>query len=332
LESKTGSQKINNSLQSITQEIEEAASIIQRFVEPTPILESEALNNLISGRMLLKAENFQPTGSFKLRGALNAISKLDQDQLTRGVVAYSSGNHAIGVAFAAQCLGTKATLIIPKDIPKKKLERIQSFNAEIIFYDRELDNREEIGERLCQERDLNLIKPYDDMHTICGQGTCGLEAIRQINTKIGSAIICAGGGGLAAGIGSYLKHALPDINLFTAEPEGWDDHKISFATKTRVACNNNKSGICDGVLTPIPGELTFAINMQNEVSGLSVSEDMVLKAMQIAFQEFNIKLEPSGAVALACLLDNKEIFQGQNVLATLSGGNVDEEKFADCFI
>jgi len=276
LESKTGSQKINNSLQSITQEIEEAASIIQRFVEPTPILESEALNNLISGRMLLKAENFQPTGSFKLRGALNAISKLDQDQLTRGVVAYSSGNHAIGVAFAAQCLGTKATLIIPKDIPKKKLERIQSFNAEIIFYDRELDNREEIGERLCQERDLNLIKPYDDMHTICGQGTCGLEAIRQINTKIGSAIICAGGGGLAAGIGSYLKHALPDINLFTAEPEGWDDHKISFATKTRVACNNNKSGICDGVLTPIPGELTFAINMQNEVSGLSVSEDMVL--------------------------------------------------------
>ena len=189
-----------------------------------------------------------------------------------------------------------------------------------------------IGERLCQERDLNLIKPYDDMHTICGQGTCGLEAIRQINTKIGSAVICAGGGGLAAGIGSYLKHALPDINLFTAEPEGWDDHKISFATKTRVACNNNKPGICDGVLTPIPGELTFAINMQNEVSGLSVSEDLVLKAMQIAFKEFNIKLEPSGAVALACLLDNKEIFRGQTVLVTLSGGNVDEEKFADCFI
>ena len=332
MELKTGSQKINNSQQSIIQEIEEAASIIHRFVEPTPILESETLNNLISGRMLLKAENFQPTGSFKLRGALNAISKLDQDQLTRGVVAYSSGNHAIGVAFAAQSLGTKATLIIPKDIPKKKLERINSFNAEIIFYDRELDNREEIGERLCQERDLNLIKPYDDMHTICGQGTCGLEAIRQINTTINTAIICAGGGGLAAGIGSYLKHALSDINLFTAEPEGWDDHKISFATKTRVACNNNKLGICDGVLTPIPGELTFAINMQNEVSGLSVSEDLVLKAMQIAFKEFNIKLEPSGAVALACLLDNKEIFQGQNVLVTLSGGNVDEEKFADCFI
>ena len=314
------------------QEIEEAASIIHRFVEPTPILESETLNNLLSGRMLLKAENFQPTGSFKLRGALNAISKLDQEQLMRGVVAYSSGNHAIGVAFAAQCLGTKATLIIPKDIPKKKLERIKSFNAEIIFYDRKLDNREEIGEKICQERDLSLIKPYDDMHTICGQGTCGLEAIRQINTTINTAIICAGGGGLAAGIGTYLKHALPDINLFTAEPEGWDDHKISFATKTRVACSNNKPGICDGVLTPIPGELTFAINMQNGVSGLSVSEDLILKAMQIAFKELNIKLEPSGAVALACLLDNKEIFQGQNVLVTLSGGNVDEEKFADCFI
>lgn len=314
------------------QEIEEAASIIHRFVEPTPILESETLNNLISGRILLKAENFQPTGSFKLRGALYAISKLDEDQLTRGVVAYSSGNHAIGVAFAAQSLGTKATLIIPKDIPQKKLDRIKSFNGEIIFYDRKLDNREEIGEKICQERNLSLIKPYDDMHTICGQGTCGLEAVRQINTTINTAIICAGGGGLAAGIGSYLKHALPDINLFTAEPEGWDDHKISFERKTRIACNNNKPGICDGVLTPIPGELTFAINMQNKVLGLSVSEDMVLKAMQIAFQEFNIKLEPSGAVALACLLDNKEIFEGQNVLVTFSGGNVDEEKFADCFI
>ena len=314
------------------QEIEEAASIIHRFVEPTPILESETLNNLISGRILLKAENFQPTGSFKLRGALNAISKLAQDQLTGGVVAYSSGNHAIGVAFAAQCLGTRATLIIPKDIPQKKLERIETFNAEIIFYDRKLDNREEIGEEICQERDLSLIKPYDDKHTICGQGTCGLEAIRQINTMIDSAIICAGGGGLAAGIGSYLKHVLPNINIYTAEPDGWDDHKISFERKNRVACNNNKPGICDGVLTPSPGELTFAINMQNGVSGLSVSEDIVLKAMQIAFKEFNIKLEPSGAVALACLLDHKEMFQGQNVLVTLSGGNVDEEKFADCFI
>jgi threonine dehydratase len=313
------------------QEIEEAASVIHRFVEPTPILESETLNNLISGRILLKAENFQPTGSFKLRGALNAISKLDEDQLTRGVVAYSSGNHAIGVAFAAQCLGTRATLIIPKDIPQKKLERIETFNAEIIFYDRELDNREEIGEKICQERDLSLIKPYDDMHTICGQGTCGLEAVRQINTMIDSAIICAGGGGLAAGIGSYLKHNLPNINIYTAEPDGWDDHKISFANKARIACNNNKPGICDGVLTPIPGELTFAINMQNGGSGLSVSEDIVLKAMQIAFKEFNIKLEPSGAVALACLLDHKEMFQGQNVLVTLSGGNVDEEKFISCF-
>ena len=331
MELKTGSQKINNSQQSIIQEIEEAASIIHRFVEPTPILESETLNNLISGRMLLKAENFQPTGSFKLRGALNAISKLDQDQLTRGVFAYSSGNHAIGVAFAAQCLGTKATLLIPRDIPRKKLERLESFNSEIIFYDRNLDNREEIGERLCLERGLNLIKPYDDIHTISGQGTCGLEVIRQINATINSAIICAGGGGLAAGIGSYLKHTLPDINIFTAEPDGWDDHKISFVKKTRIACNNNKSGICDGVLTPIPGELTFAINMQNEVSGLSVSEDLVLKAMQIAFKEFNIKLEPSGAVALACVLGHKEIFQGQNVLITLSGGNVDEDKFADCF-
>lgn len=312
-------------------EIEAAASVVNRFVDPTPILESNNLNKNIGGRIFLKAENYQPTGSFKLRGALNAISKLDEDQLTRGVVAYSSGNHAIGVAFAAECLGTKATLIIPKDIPQKKLERIKSFNAEIIFYDRELDNREEIGQKICQERDLSLIKPYDDMHTICGQGTCGLEAVRQINTTIDAAIICAGGGGLAAGIGSYLKHVLTDINIFTAEPEGWDDHKISFERKTRVSCNNNKSGICDGVLTPIPGELTFAINMQNEVSGLSVSEDLVLKAMQIAFKEFNIKLEPSGAVALACLLDNKEIFEGQNVLVTLSGGNVDEGKFISCF-
>jgi len=312
-------------------EIEEAASVINSFVEPTPLMESKHLNSLISGRLFLKAENLQPTGSFKLRGALNAISKLSEHQLKNGVLAYSSGNHAIGVAFAAKCLGTKATVIIPKDIPKKKLETIQSFNTEIIFYDRKIDNREEIGKKLCLQRDLNLIKPYDDLDTICGQGTCGVEIIKQIDTSIDSAIICTGGGGFAAGLGSYLKNNFPHINIFTAEPIGWDDHKLSFENKRRVACIKTNEGICDGVMTPTPGELTFEINMKNNASGLAVTEDIILKAMQIVYKEFNFKLEPSGAVALACVLDNKEIFQGQNVLATLSGGNVDEEKFISCF-
>lgn len=312
-------------------EIEAAASVVNRFVDPTPILESNNLNKKIGGRIFLKAENYQPTGSFKLRGALYAISKLSKEQLAKGVVAYSSGNHAIGVAFAASCFETKATLIIPKDIPQKKLERIQSFNTEIIFYDRNVDVREEIGENLCKEKGLSLIKPYDDLHTICGQGSCGFEITKQLDVSIDSAVICAGGGGLAAGIGSYLRHTTPNIRLFTAEPEGWDDHKESFALKKRVVCQNTGVGICDGVLTPIPGELTFKINIQNNLSGLAVSEERVLQAMQIAYQEFNIKLEPSGAVALACVLDNPGLFNNQHVLVTLSGGNVDEEKFLNCF-
>lgn len=330
--SKTGSQKINNPQQSIIQEIEEAASIIHRFVEPTPLLESKSLNSLLSGRILLKAENFQPTGSFKLRGAINAISKLNENELARGVVAYSSGNHAIGVAFAAKCFGTEAVLIIPNDIPNKKLKHIQSFGSEIIYYERGLDVREEIGEKLCQERGLSLIKPYDDFNTICGQGTCGLEVTKQINIPIDSAVICAGGGGLAAGVGTYLKHAFPKIRLHTAEPAGWDDHKISLELGKRVSCKNTHTGICDGVLTPIPGELTFEINKKNITSGLTILEEQVLKAMQIAFQEFEIKLEPSGALALACVLENVDLFHQQTVLVTLSGGNVDEEKFKDCFI
>jgi threonine dehydratase len=313
-------------------EIEEAASVINGFVEPTPLLESKHLNSLISGRLFLKAENLQPTGSFKLRGAINAVSKLNKYQLKKGVLAYSSGNHAIGVAFAAKCFGIKATVIIPKDIPRKKLEAIQSFDTEIIFYDRKIDNREDLGKKLCLQRDLNLIKPYDDIDTICGQGTCGVEVIKQIDISIDSAIICTGGGGFAAGLGSYLKNNFPYMNIYTAEPIGWDDHKLSFENKRRVACIKTNEGICDGVMTPIPGKLTFEINMKNNASGLAVTEDIILKSMQIVYKEFNFKLEPSGAVALACVLDNKEIFQGQNVLVTLSGGNVDEEKFADCFI
>jgi threonine dehydratase len=313
-------------------EIEEAASVINSFVEPTPLLESKHLNSLVSGRLFLKAENLQPTGSFKLRGAINAVSKLNKHQLKNGVLAYSSGNHAIGVAFAAKCLGTKATVIIPKDIPRKKLEAIQSFDTEIIFYDRKIDNREDLGKKLCLQRDLNLIKPYDDLDTICGQGTCGVEIIKQIDISIDSAIICTGGGGFAAGLGSYLKNNFPHMNIYTAEPIGWDDHKLSFENKRRVACIKTNEGICDGVMTPTPGKLTFEINMKNNASGLAVTEDIILKAMQIVYKEFNFKLEPSGAVALACVLDNKEIFQGQNVLVTLSGGNVDEDQFGDCFI
>lgn len=280
---------------------------------------------------MLKAENLQPTGSFKLRGAIYAVSKLNKDQLAQGVVAYSSGNHAIGVAFAAKCLGTKAVLIIPKDIPKKKLTQIQSYESEIIFYDRILDNREEMGEELCHSRGLTLIKPYDDIDTICGQGTCGLEVSEQIDVPIDSAVICAGGGGLAAGVGSYLKYAFPNIKLYTAEPIGWDDHKISLETGKRVFCENTHMGICDGVLTPIPGEKTYEINRKIFSSGLAVSEDKVIGAMKLAFQEFKIKLEPSGAVALACVIENLNLFHQQTVLVTLSGGNVDEERFSECF-
>lgn len=304
---------------------------ISPYIHHTQLVTCPDLNEELKGKYLFKPESLQLTGSFKVRGALSAISRLDKDELNRGVIAYSSGNHAQGVAHAAKVFGTPATVVMPEDAPVKKVANARELGAEVIFYNRRTESREEMSEAIALERNLVLINPYDALATIYGQATAAYEVINDVNNpKIDNAIICAGGGGLTAGSCISLKHINPRCNIFTAEPEEWNDHQQSFQKNERVRMDTNRSGLCDGLLTPTPGEIPFAINQHYGVKGLSVSDQMVCEAMSFAFNRLNLKLEPSGAVALACLLNNKEQFAGSRTLVMLSGGNVDEKTFNEC--
>ena len=304
---------------------------ISPHINHTQLVTCPDLNEELGGKYLFKPESLQLTGSFKVRGALSAISRLDKDELNRGVIAYSSGNHAQGVAHAAKVFGTPATVVMPEDAPSKKVANARELGAEVIFYNRRTESREEISREIALKRNLVLINPYDALATIYGQATATYEVIHDVNNpKIDNAIICAGGGGLTAGSCISLKHINPDCNIYTAEPEEWNDHQQSFEKNERVAMDTNRSGLCDGLLTPTPGEIPFAINQHYGVKGLSVSDQMVCEAMSFAFNRLNLKLEPSGAVALACLLANKDQFKGSRTLVMLSGGNVDEKTFNEC--
>ena len=304
---------------------------ISPHINHTQLVTCPDLNEELGGKYLFKPGSLQLTGSFKVRGALSAISRLDKDELNRGVIAYSSGNHAQGVAHAAKVFGTPATVVMPEDAPSKKVANARELGAEVIFYNRRTESREEISREIALKRNLVLINPYDALATIYGQATAAYEVIHDVNNpKIDNAIICAGGGGLTAGSCISLKHINPDCNIYTAEPEEWNDHQQSFEKNERVAVDTNRSGLCDGLLTPTPGEIPFAINQHYGVKGLSVSDLMVCEAMSFAFNRLNLKLEPSGAVALACLLANKDQFKGSRTLVMLSGGNVDEKTFNDC--
>ena len=311
-------------------DIDQAAARIQGFVSPSPLLRSNRLNRQLSLNLLLKAENLQPTGSFKIRGALNSILQVLRQQQVDRVLAFSSGNHGIGVAYACRLLGLFATIVIPDDAPRAKAERIRALGADIVTYCRKTEDRERVAEQLQSAAQMPLIKPYDDWHTICGQGSCAVEVIQQYRQRLDAAIVCTGGGGLIAGVGSYLKGPYPNINLFSAEPDGWDDHRLSLDRGERIAASASGSTWCDGLLAPIPGELTFRINVANQVRGFTADDNSVAEAMTLIWRTFGLRVEPSGAVALASLLSRKQQFAGQTVLVTLTGGNVDSERFFEC--
>ena len=312
-------------------EVVKTYHLISPHIHHTQLVTCPDLNEELDGRFLFKPESLQITGSFKVRGALSAISRLSKDELKRGVIAYSSGNHAQGVAHAAKVFNTPATVVMPKDAPERKIANAKALGAEVIYYDRRTESREEMSREIAKEKNLVIINPYDALETIYGQGTAAYEVINDAkNPKLDNAIICAGGGGLTAGSCISIKHINPECNVFTAEPEEWNDHQLSFEKNERVAMDTNRDGLCDGLLTPTPGEIPFAINTHFGVKGLSASDQAVCNAMRFAFNRLNIKLEPSGAVALACLLENKERFKGSRTLVMLSGGNVDQKTFAEC--
>lgn len=299
-------------------------------VRRTPLLSSPFLDEIAGRRVFLKAECLQHTGSFKFRGGWSAISALDPEVRARGVIAFSSGNHAQGVALAAKMHGTSSVIIMPSDAPRVKIENTRALGAEVVLYDRATEDRDEIGDRLSAERALTLIKPFDEPQVIAGQGTCGLEMAEQAagaGITEAEVITCCGGGGLTSGIALALEADAPAFKVRPAEPEGFDDVARSLAVGA-IQRNTAMSGsICDAIITPQPGHLTFPIMQRLCGAGLVVSEEECLRAMAFAFERLRVVIEPGGAVALAAALFHGDELNTQTVIVTASGGNVDRAMF-----
>lgn len=298
----------------------------------TPLLNSPFLDEIAGRRVWVKAECLQRTGSFKFRGAYAAVSALSPDERAGGVLAYSSGNHAQGVALAAALHGLPSVIIMPADAPALKIANTRALGAEVVTYDRAGgESREEIGATLSAERGLTLIRPYDEPQVIAGQGTTGLEIAEQAaeqGIERADVLVCCGGGGLTAGIALALEARAPGLRPRPAEPAGFDDTARSLAAGERL-CNAAPSGsLCDAIVTPAPGEITFPINRRLCGPGLVVTDEEALRAMQLAFLRLKIVLEPGGAVALAAALFRPAEIAGEAVIAVASGGNVDAPLFA----
>jgi threonine dehydratase len=312
-------------------EIEAAAARLAGRAVKTPLLEFPALNQRLGGRVLVKPEGLQRTGSFKFRGAYNKISQIPEEARERGVIAYSSGNHAQGVAAAAALLGVPATIVMPADAPAIKLDNTRGYGAEVVLYDRYRDVREEVAERIRAERQATLVRPYDDPDIIAGQGTCGLEIARQaaaLGASLDAALVCCGGGGLIAGTATALAALSPGTEVYAVEPAGFDDTTRSLAAGKRLGNDPEARSFCDALLAPEPGELTFAINRRLLSGGLVVDDGEVAEAMAYAFHTLKLVVEPGGAVALAALLAGRIEAGGKTVAVVLSGANVDAATYA----
>jgi threonine dehydratase len=312
-------------------DIDAAARVLAPFAVRTPLLSPPVLSDRVGTKVFLKPEVLQRTGSFKFRGAFNKLSSIPMSARGGGVVAFSSGNHAQGVAAAAQILNMRATIVMPADAPLSKRERTKAYGAEVVLYDRDREDREAIARDIAAKRDATLVPPYDDPMVIAGQGTVGRE-IAEDMTALGIApdIVVApvSGGGLIAGVATAVKARFPQAMLMSAEPEAFDDHARSLRAGKREAHSSHGRTICDALMASIPGEITFAINSRLLTKGLTASDAEVGTAVGFAFRELKLVVEPGGAVGLAALLAGRIDISGKNVVIVLSGGNVDEDLYA----
>jgi threonine dehydratase len=311
-------------------DVDAAAQRLAGVALRTPLVTSPVLDALTGARVFLKAEILQRTGSFKFRGAYNKLAAIPEDQRAGGVVAFSSGNHAQGVAAAARLLGMPAVIVMPSDAPRPKRERTAALGAEVVLYDRAREDRQAIATAIADARDAALVPPYDDPLVIAGQGTTGCEIVEDLaalGLKPDVVAVTASGGGLTAGIALAVKARVPQASLFTTEPEGFDDHARSFRSGQREKNAALTGTICDALMAQTPGELTFAINRVLVGHGVAVSDQEVAAAVAFAFRELKLVVEPGGAVALAALLSGKIDVKGKVAVAVLSGGNVDPELF-----
>ncbi|MCD1627485.1 threonine/serine dehydratase [Seohaeicola saemankumensis] len=306
--------------------IRAAAERLEGHARRTPLLSSPFIDHLAGRRVFIKAECLQHTGSFKYRGGYAAVSALDPDTRASGVIAFSSGNHAQGVALAAAQHGVPSVIIMPSDAPRLKIENTSAFGAEVVLYDRATEDRDAIGEAMAKDRGLTLIKPFDEPQVIAGQGTTGLEIAAQARlegVETADVLVCCGGGGLTSGIALALEADAPGLRARPVEPFGFDDATKSLAAGS-IQRNARMSGsLCDAIVTPQPGDLTFPIMQRLCGSGLVVTDQEALRAVAQAFLRLKIVLEPGGAVALAAALFRRDQIEGDAVIVIASGGNVD---------
>jgi len=311
--------------------IRAAAQRIKGHARRTPILTSPFLDEIAGRRVFVKAECLQHTGSFKFRGGWSAVSALTGNALKTGVIAFSSGNHAQGVALAAREHGAPAVIVMPSDAPAVKIANTRALGATVVLYDRATEDRDEIGARLSAEQGLTLIKPFDEPLVIAGQGTTGLEIAEDMNAlgiTDADVMVCCGGGGLTSGIALALAADAPGLRVRPAEPEDFDDVTRSLVSG-KIESNVRRDGsLCDAIITPQPGNLTFPIMQKHCGPGVVVSEDECMRAVALAFDRLRIVVEPGGAAALAAALFHPEEFTGDAVIAVATGGNVDAPVFA----
>ena len=302
-----------------------AAGRLDGVAHRTPVLTSGTLDSMLGVQVFMKAENLQRMGAFKFRGGYNAVNVLTDDERSRGVVAFSSGNHAQAVALAAQLHGCRATIVMPHDAPALKLAATRGYGAEVVLYDRYTEDRAQIARRLVEERGAALIPPFDHLPVMAGQGTAALELIQDVG-PLDALIVCAGGGGFLSGCTVAAKHLLPGIRVYGAEPERGNDMQQSLRSGRIVSIDVPRT-ICDGQQTQAVGLLPFEVIRALVTDVLTAPDPAVVTAMRFAFERMKVVLEPSGACALAVLMAHREQFQGQRVGITLSGGNIGLDRF-----
>lgn len=311
-------------------DIEAAYVRILPFVVRTPLLESDVLNRATGARVLVKAESLQKTGSFKFRGACNRVLQIPAALRPRGVVAFSSGNHALAISAVCARFGMPATIIMPADAPKAKIEGARAYGATVRLYDRQTDDREAIGRDIAERTGAVTVPPYDDRQVMAGQGTVGLEIVQQtqaLSVVPDVVLAAASGGGLVAGVATAINAYCRQARLYAVEPKGFDDHARSLAKGEPVANAAGAGSICDSLQVASPGKLTFPINKRLLAGSLVVDDDEVRRAMRVAFETLKLVVEPGGAVPLAAVLAGKLDVAGKTVVLVLSGGNVDHDIF-----
>ena len=313
------------------QEIDKAHERIFSLIIKTPLISSETINKKTNANVYFKLENLQWTGSFKLRGASNKISQLSNEEKSRGIVSYSSGNHAQAVAYASNLIGVQATIIMPKNAPSIKIKNTKKYGADVVLYDSMHESREKIALEIAHKENKTIVKPYDDLDVIAGQGTVGKEIAEELklqNIRPDIFLCCCGGGGLIAGSSTYLKYVFPNIKNFAVEPEEFNDTQLSLKNNFIVKNKESAKSICDALLAPQPGNVTFPINQTTLNGGLAVSDKEVKKTIIELAEDMKIVVEPGGSVAATALLTNKISVKNKNVVVMISGGNIDYKLFS----